>query len=767
MNNQRDNQGYDESRFRNMVESLKEEYFFYSRDTNGVFTYLSPSITNVLGYWPYEFSTHYTRFLTQSPINDAAIRRLELNAKGEKQPAFEVEIYHKDTGVRTLEVEETATLDSSQAVISIEGVAHDISVHKKKERCYQLLFNDAPDAIVTLCTSDYQIQDFNTKALEIFRCSADELLGKTPYELSPDTQTDGCMSKEKTCDIINGLVNTKSTTTFEWRHKRFDDEIFDAEVSLAILEHEPELILQAIIRDITERKELDKKLRLMKHWVEHSVDLFFWVREDAQVLYVNQAVCDLLGYGCDEMRTMKVGDFDLKLPPDKWPDFAKKLRELGSYCLNTQLQSKDGSITPVEITANILPFEGSDYFFAYGRDISAKVNAEKERKLLEKQLFQSHKLEAIGTLAGGIAHDFNNILSAIVGYAELSKMDLPNESIITNNIDNILKASKRAKNLVRQILTFSRNAKLKLKPIDIRSIVEESIDLLRATLPSSITIKQNLTCDPFVVGDKAQIQQILMNLCTNAGHAMDKNGGTLEVHLQDVQLNADFLTRFEDVRPGSYAELNVSDTGKGMSPETLERIYDPFFTTKPRGKGTGMGLAVVHGIVRGLNGVIVAKSKPGEGSRFTVYLPTTQRPSEPAAEALDSLPLGKERILYIDDEPDIVAIGKQLLEGLGYQVVGSTNSIEALELFRSQPDQFDLVITDLTMPQMTGDFLAKELIALRKDIPIILCSGLSFKLTETDAKEMGVDAVLMKPIDRADLAQSVRRILEKRKKKQR
>ena len=767
MKKQQDNQGYDESKFRKIVESLKEGCFLYSRTREGVFTYLSPSITHVLGYAPEELLTHYTSLLTKSAINDAAIRHMELTSKGEKQPACEIECDHKHEGVRILEIEETPTYRPDQSVVSIEGIAHDISERKIKERCYQLLFNDAPDAIVTMCASDYKIHAFNTKALEIFHCSAEELVGKTPYELSPLTQTDGRPSKQIACGIIASLVDAKSSATFEWQHKRLDGEVFDAEVSLAILEREPELILQAIIRDITERKALDKKIRLMQHWIEHSVDLFFWVREDARVLYVNQAVCDLLGYRCSEMRTMKVGDFDLELPPGAWPDFTSKVRELGSYSFTSKLRSKNGTITPVEITANFLPFEGNDYFFAYGRDISAKIQAEKERKLLERQLFQSHKLESIGTLAGGIAHDFNNILSAIIGYAELSKMDLPADSIVGSNISNILKAGKRAKHLVRQILTFSRNAKPKLKPVDIRSIVEESLELLRATLPSSITIKQHLTCDSFVVGDKAQIQQVLMNLCTNASHAMDKTGGTLEVHLQGVQLNADFLTRFEDVRPGSYVELNVSDTGKGMSSATLERIYDPFFTTKPRGKGTGMGLAVVHGIVRSLNGVIVAKSKPGKGSRFSVYLPITESPSEPAVEALASLPLGKERILYIDDEPDIVAIGKQQLEDLGYQVVGSTNSIEALEFFHAEPDLFDLVITDLTMPQMTGDLLARELKSIREDIPIILCSGLSFKLTETDATEMGVAAVLMKPIERADLARSVRKILDRRERKQR
>jgi len=635
------------------------------------------------------------------------------------------------------------------------------SIKSETDRRYRTLFNNAPDAIFTLSVSDLKITDFNKKALETFNYGSHEFIGKTPYELSPPQQYDGSTSKSKALDNVKKALQSPGPITFAWLHQRGGGETFNAEVSLSVLDREPEMTILAIVRDITQRKRQDQQIRLMHHWVEQSVDLFFWVREDSQVLYVNQAVCQALGYSLDELRTMSVSDFDLKLPRAAWPNFATQLISERNLCFESRLRRKNGTSFPVEITANALKFEGRDHFFAYGRDISDRVKAEEDRSRLENQLVQVQKMEAIGTLAGGIAHDFNNILSAILGFAELAQLKTPKKGLLAGYIDNISRAGKRAKDLVEQILAFSRQTEQTLMPVPVKSIVKETLKLLRASLPTTIDIKQELASDSKVMGDATKLHQIVMNLCSNAGYAMRNTGGTLHVQLSDIRLPADYENLYPGIDPGAFIELTVTDTGEGMAPETLERIYDPFFTTKERGQGTGMGLSAVHGIVKDYGGIIHARSQLGKGSTFKVDLPIIENQDESETEIQETLPRGQEQVLIVDDEPDIVEIGKLLLENLGYTVVSRVSALEALELFKSQPEKFDLVITDLTMPQMTGDKLAQELIAIRADIPIILCSGYSTQITEEAANKIGIHAILMKPIIIKEMAKLVRNVLDK------
>ena len=634
------------------------------------------------------------------------------------------------------------------------------SLKSETDRRYRTLFNNAPDAIFTLSVSNFQITDFNKKALETFDYTPDEFIGKTPCELSPSRQYDGRSSKSKVTDNVEKLLHSTGPVTFDWLHQRSGGETFDAEVSLSVLDREPEMTLLAIVRDITKRKRRGKQINLMQHWVEHSVDLFFWVREDSRVLYVNNAVCQALGYSLKELRTMSVSDFDLKLPRTAWPHFAAKLKSERNLCFESRLRGKNGTNFPVEITANALKFEGRDHFFAYGRDISDRVKAEEDRSRLENQLVQVQKMEAIGTLAGGIAHDFNNILSAILGFAELAQFETPKKGLLPGYIENILRAGKRAKDLVEQILAFNRQTEQSLMPVPVKSIVNETLKLLRASLPTTIEIKPDLASDSKVMGDATKLHQIVMNLCSNAGYAMRHTGGTLHVQLKDIRLPAEYVNLYPGVDPGAYLELTISDTGEGMSPETLERIYDPFFTTKDRDQGTGMGLSVVHGIVKDYGGIIHALSQKGKGTTFKVDLPIIENQDEAEVDTQEILPRGQEHVLIVDDEPDIVEIGKRLLGSLGYKVVSRVSSLEALELFKSQPERFDLVITDLTMPQMTGDKLAKELIAIRDDIPIILCSGYSTQITAEAAEKIGIQGILMKPIIVKEMAKLVRNVLD-------
>ncbi|MDA8135568.1 MAG: ATP-binding protein [Desulfobacteraceae bacterium] len=382
-------------------------------------------------------------------------------------------------------------------------------------------------------------------------------------------------------------------------------------------------------------------------------------------------------------------------------------------------------------------------------------------KQLERQLAQSQKMEAIGTLAGGIAHDFNNILSAIIGYAELSQMITLPENKISDYLSKILMAGGRAKDLVQQILTFSRQTEHERKPLSVKLIAKEALKLLRASLPSTIDVFEDIGSDSLVMGDPTQIHQILMNLCTNAGHAMQKTGGTLKVSLKDVVFDPDDVAPYPDLKTGTYLNLTVSDTGYGIAPDILERIFDPFFTTKGKGEGTGLGLAVVHGIVKNYGGMISVSSEPGKGASFEVFFPVVDtRPESVQTMAAAMLPGGTERILLADDEPALVEVGKHLLESLGYNVTATTSPEKALEIFKAHPGQFDLVITDMTMPHMTGDLLALNLFSIRPDIPVMLITGFSSEINEKKAKELGIKGFLTKPIIKSELAALVRTILD-------
>ncbi len=386
-----------------------------------------------------------------------------------------------------------------------------------------------------------------------------------------------------------------------------------------------------------------------------------------------------------------------------------------------------------------------------------------ERKKLEAQLQQSQKMESIGTLAGGIAHDFNNILSPIMIHSEMVMMKLSPDSSIQFNLKEILKAAERATDMVKQILTFSRQKKGKRAAIKINPTLKEVLEMLRSSIPTTIDIHQDLKAESdIVLADPTQIHQILLNLATNAAHAMREKGGTLKVSLVQEDLDSEAVTEYSDLNPGSYLKLIVSDTGSGIDDETMQRIFEPYFTTKGPGEGTGMGLAVIHGIVKNYGGDITVESELGKGTTFNVYLPRIEADVSPVEEPSVQLPKGTERILFVDDEKAAVDAIQPMLENLDYKVTARTSSIEALEAFLNKPDAFDMVITDMTMPNMTGKDLAKEIMAIRSDIPVILCTGFSEQIDENKAKAMGISAFVMKPIVIRQIANTIREVLDKK-----
>jgi signal transduction histidine kinase/ActR/RegA family two-component response regulator len=382
----------------------------------------------------------------------------------------------------------------------------------------------------------------------------------------------------------------------------------------------------------------------------------------------------------------------------------------------------------------------------------------------EKQLQQMMKLQAIGTLAGGIAHDFNNILFPIVGYTELTMDDIPKDSQARQNLEEILKATDRAKKLVQQILTFSRQDCQERKPLQVQYLIKEALKLLRATIPSSIEIECNIdeSCGS-IKGDPTQIHQVIMNLCTNAYHAMQESGGKLEVSLKEIDISYEQSLDRVGMKIGKHIELIVKDSGHGMEPQVMERIFEPYYTTKEQGKGTGLGLSVIHGIIKNHSGDIAVSSQPGKGATFKVYLPIIDDIEEEIQidEPLTAVN-GKERILLVDDEEQIIDIEQQILERLGYHVTPKTDSQEALEEFAAQPERFDLVITDMTMPKMTGDQLARRMMDIKPQIPVILCTGFNETISEEKALAMGIDKFVMKPIVKDELASTIRTVLDNR-----
>ena len=393
-------------------------------------------------------------------------------------------------------------------------------------------------------------------------------------------------------------------------------------------------------------------------------------------------------------------------------------------------------------------------------------NEMEERKRLEEKLRQSQKMEAIGTLAGGIAHDFNNILTPILGYSELLNLHIQENNPQKGKVLEIVKAAKRAKELIRQILTFSRQGEHQFQQIQLQTITKEALKLLRSSIPTSIEIKQqiNPACS-LVMGDPTQIHQVLMNLCTNAYHAMRETGGVMGITLDEVEINEDDYFENITLIPGKYVRLEVSDTGIGMDKETRQRIFDPYFTTKKKGEGTGLGLSVVHGIVKGHNGHITVYSEPGQGAVFHIYFPTIDATSHAFESNIKEqhIPTGQhERIMIVDDEIPIVEVNQDILENLGYTVTPFSNSQDALAEFHKNPHGYDLVITDMTMPNLTGADLTKELLAIRPDIPVILCTGHSEFLNKDNAKAYGIREYVMKPISIANLARIVRRVLDGR-----
>ncbi len=645
---------------------------------------------------------------------------------------------------------------SDQMAIAIDR-KHTEDVLKENEKKYRYLFENGSDLI---CLHDLNgnFLDTNLPHKKEYGWRHQDIVGKNIRDLIPEQHTQAfdqylsrILKEGKDEGYLKGYTKSGKKIIMEYRNKLILNK-----------EGKPKAV-QGTARDITDRWKAEKKLedseKRYRALFEKAEDAIFILdaspEKMGQIVDANQGAAIMHGYTVEELKRLNIKDLDAPLDANKVEERVLPIFK-GEWIKNEiNHVRKDGSIFPVEISAGLLEIDHNNFILAIDRDIG-------ERKKIEDRLRRSEKMEAIGTLAGGIAHDFNNILSAILGYTELAIMETQEESAVTQSLHQVYKAGNRAKDLVKQILTVARQSDHVMTQLSVASVTKEALKLIRASFPSTIEIEQKIESESLIIGNSTQIHQIIMNLCTNAAHAMEEKGGLLEVSLSDTDLSSQSKNKTFNLNPGNYIKLVVSDNGVGIPNDVIKSIFEPYFTTKKLGKGTGLGLAIAHGIVEAHGGEITVDTAIGGGTKFTVYLPICQKINRDLSNNnKDELVTGNEHILFIDDETTIIEINKKFLEKMGYSVSTGINGIEALDLFQDESNKFDLVITDMTMPKMTGDVLATKLRAIKPDIPIIICTGYSKKMSNELATEIGINAICYKPLSLKDLAKTIRKVLNK------
>jgi PAS domain S-box-containing protein len=701
-----------------------------------------------------------------------------LNAHGVVEN-FEHKACRRDGGTFWVSVSARAVKDADGRILYYEGSHVDIDERKRAEmrivdatEQYRSLFDTSTNAIMIRDRSG-TITMANRAAVNLLAAEREEdLLGRTYLEfVHPEDRPLSAARIKRIFEIAADpdSVTKQDAATIRPREHRMvtlRGDTIDVESTGVAFHYKGDFHIQGIFRDITDRRRAEDKLRetekKYRELAESLPQVIFEIDAQGNLVYLNQKGYDLFGYTPADL----AGGFNVI------DGFVPEDRESAARNIAFSLQGhrqgkneytvmrKDGTTIPVEIHAERVLHENT----AIGirgvlLDLTPNRRAQEERERLEAQLQQAQKMEAIGALAGGIAHDFNNILSAIIGYTELAMLNEGAEHCQAE-LKQALLASNRARDLIKQILAFSRQTDEERMPIRVGLVTKECVKFLRATIPSTIAIKTRIDeKSGTVLANSVELHQIIMNLCTNALHAIGDRGGTLEIAVEETQIDEAQKQDTIGLDVGPYVRVSVKDTGGGIPPEILGKIFDPYFTTKAKGVGTGLGLAVVHGIVRKSGGAIQVESVPDHGTTFHILLPRVDQPSAQQVEQIGVPVGGSERILFVDDETMLAGIGQQMLKRLGYDVVARTSPIEALELFKAKPEHFDIVVTDQTMPGMTGDALAREMMRIRPGLPVIICTGYSQSIDERKAFEMGIRGFVMKPILINRIAVAIRKAL--------
>ena len=666
---------------------------------------------------------------------------------------------HLDIAIHTERMDEIGQLvsDVESMRLTIKGnlelVRKQNETLRESEERFRIIAMNTPDHIL--------IQDKDLRYVWVLNpqlgLTEKDMIGKTDFDLT--SKEDAAILTEIKTRVLG--TGNPEFVKIPLVSLKGDMQHFEGSY---IPRHDEEGKIDGLIgyfRNVTDRVKGEKALKeseeRYRKILENVLVGVYQVTLDGKFIFANQKMAEMFGFSSYEELEAVGSIAELYARPEERHKIVDEIINKGFINDEFEYRRKDGQSIWVKLnTRKTTNKEGAIILEGLMEDIT-------EIKKMENQLHQAQKMEAVGTLAGGIAHDFNNILAIILGNAELASDDVPDSNPASQSLKEIRKASIRAKGMIKQLLTFSRKTDEESKPIDMAPIIKESMKMLRSAIPTSVEFKQHISDDPCsVMGDAAQINQIMMNLVTNAADAMSEKGGLLEVTLENIILQEEKSCFDWVLSPGAYVRLMVRDTGEGIEPRIMDRIFEPYYTTKEVGKGTGMGLSVIHGIVKRHGGGIRVESGPGKGTVFEIYFPVLEKTIEEEKKPGGEIKGGSERILFVDDEESLVDLNRQRLERLGYHVKSTTKPEEALEWFKADPDQFDVIITDMTMPRMTGDRLAAEVLKIRPHIPVIICTGYSERMSAKKAEALGVRKYIEKPINYRNLASALREVLEEK-----
>lgn len=748
-----ESQGASERRFREFAELLPE--IVYEMDASGRLTFVNQRAYEIFGYGPEDFErgVEVTSMLAPEDL-DRAIDRIGRLLQGEAVGLSEYTGLRKD-GTRFPLILHSAPVLRDGEIVGTRGIVIDISAQKQASEAYRSLVENSIQGLIIF--QDNRAVLVNKAISTLSGYSQEEILAAPSEEIFDVIHPEDRDLVLKRME--SRLAGEPTPERYSYRIVRKDGKECWVEINASVVEYGGRQAVQVSYFDITEARRAEQELKeseeRYRQLIENANDAIFVVR-DATMKFHNPKTEEMIGYSGEELH--RIPFIDLVHSDDRDMVVENHMKRLQGEAFHStysfRVIHKAGHVIWGELNAVLITWDGEPAVLCFIRDIS-------EQKRLEEQVRQKQRLESIGTLAGGIAHDFNNMLAAITGFTELALLESGQDRRQQDRLEEVLKAGKRARDLVNQILTFSRQSDGERKPIRLRTILEDCLNMIRASVPAAMEIRREFeTPSDRVLADTTQLHQVMINLFSNAAHAMRGQGGILEVSLTEEHLDAEAAGRHADLKPGTYLNLTVKDTGHGMEKAVTDRVFDPFFTTKGPGEGSGMGLAVVHGIVKRHQGAISVQSKPGSGTVFTVLLPQFDKVTGSDDESVPSIVSADARVLFVDDEPALAKLYQEMLDRMGYRVVACTSGLEALEAFRTNPERFDLVVTDLNMPNMTGLDLAKELLKIRPNTPVILCTGFSETVGGEKARRLGIRETLRKPILADDLAQAIGRVLD-------
>ncbi len=768
-----------EEKFRNIVENAND--IIYMLNNRGYLIYVSRSWTEHLGHSPEEvLNKKYTDFVHEKDMPSLSKAIQHLMHTGKKIQGVNYRLKHKD-GHWVWHTSNASRYQICNGKHAFIGISRDISERMhfiealmESEEKYRILAENATDIIWTMDLN----QKFTYCSSAIYKVlgyTPEELLQTEVYGIIPPLYTDMIKKvvQAKIGQAQKGHPEAQETVSVEVQLLTKSGKFVWCEITGRVVTdkvtNKPRYIIGAT-RDISDRKSsqlsLDNERRLLRNIMDATQDLIFIKDTEGRYLEGNKSFLDFRGIEREDLlgktdysffnekraKIMRIEDTQVLHKPGGslqklWFTDTKGKKHLYDT-LKSALIDSEGNIKGV---------------VGISRDVTEKHEIEKQKSKIEEKLRHTYKLESIGTLAGGIAHDFNNILSIIVGNTELALDDLKDEKHPRKELQQVLNASYRAKELVGQISTFSRLGQTQKQVLNINDVVEDALKMLRAALPSTIEIRKSFEPKGLLVfADQTQIHQVIINLCTNSAHAMHNKGGILDIIVEQVFINKQKAEDIAGIEIGKHVKIVVKDTGKGMTPTVLARMFDPYFTTKKAGEGTGLGMSVVHGIAREHDGAITVKSVVDKGTSVYMFLPLSELNGiEKQQRSEDTNLAGKETILYVDDEPELVRLGENILNRLGYKVIGETSSTKALEIFKADPNKFDAVITDQTMPRITGVELAADILKIRPEIPIIICTGYIEESIQEEANQIGVAMFVSKPVSKQEIAKVLRSTLEK------